>query len=111
VGLYLVKVLLPSSLSLGPLHVKGDADLDEGFLIGPRFLFPHDEGFLPSRKLILSREEQLLYLLNSHRHMRRYGRGEGPAQSEHGQVSNASVNVLTYCKGQPNAYHLAAFTQ
>jgi hypothetical protein len=118
VGLYLVKVLLPSSLGLGPLRVKGGADLGEGFLRDPRFLFPRGNGFLPPRKLLLSREEQLLHLLNHRHHMRRRGRarrrwwwrGEGPTESERGQVSNASVNMLTYCKGRLDAYLLSAFT-
>jgi hypothetical protein len=119
VGLYLVKVLLLSSLGLGPLHVKGGADLGEGFLGDPRFLFPHGKGLLPLRKLLLSREEHLWHLLNYHCRRRRHGRlrrrrrwrGEGPAQTEHGQVSNASVNMLTYCKGQPDVYLRATFTQ
>jgi hypothetical protein len=85
VGLYLVKVLPPSSLSLGPLRVKGGADLGEGFLRDPRFPFPRGESFLPPRKLLLSREEQLLHLLNGCRHRHRHGRArtrwrqEGPA--------------------------------
>jgi hypothetical protein len=118
VGLYLVKVLLLSSLGLGPLHVKGDADLGEGFLGDPRFLFPHGKGFLPLLKLLLSREEHLRHLLNYHHRRRRHGRlrrrrwrGEGPFQTKHEQVSNASVNALTYCKGQPDVYLRAAFTQ
>jgi hypothetical protein len=71
VGLYLVKVLPPSSLSLGPLRVKGGADLGEGFLRDPHFPFPRGESFLPPRKLLLSREEQLLHFLDGH-HRRRY---------------------------------------
>jgi hypothetical protein len=35
-------------------------------------------------------------------------RGEGPAKNEPGQVSNTLVNALTYCKGQSDAYLLAA---
>jgi hypothetical protein len=70
VGLYIVKVLLPSSLGQGPLHVKGGADLCEGFLGDPCFLFPHDEGLLPPRTLLLSHEDQLLHLLNRRRHGR-----------------------------------------
>jgi hypothetical protein len=30
VGLYLIEILLPSGLGLGPLHVKGGADLEKG---------------------------------------------------------------------------------
>jgi hypothetical protein len=72
--MYLVKVLLPGSLSLGPLRIKGGTDLGKGFLRDPCFLFPHDKGFLPPRKFLLSREEQLLHLLNHHRRMRCRGR-------------------------------------
>jgi hypothetical protein len=68
VGLYLVKVLPLSSLSLGLLRVKHGADLGEGFLGDPSFLFPRGEGFLHPCKLLLLREEQLLHLLNYHRH-------------------------------------------
>jgi hypothetical protein len=117
VDLYLVEVLLPSSLGLGPLRVKGGADLGEGFLRDPRLLFPCDKGFLPPCKLLPSHEERLLHLLN-HRHRRhchgrarRRRRGEGPTQSERGQVSNTSINALTYHKGQLDTYLLATFTQ
>jgi hypothetical protein len=113
VGLYLVEALLSSCLVLGPLRIKGGADLGEGFLRDPRLLFPCGEGFLPLRKLLLSHEEQLQHLLNRHHRgrARRRRRGEGHGQSERGQVSNASVNTLTYHKGQPETYLLAAFTQ
>jgi hypothetical protein len=57
VGLHLVKVLLPSSLGLGLLRVKGGTDLGEGFLGDPLFLFPRGMGFLPSGKLLLSCKE------------------------------------------------------
>jgi hypothetical protein len=54
VGLYPVAVLLLSSLSLGPLRIKGGTDLGEGFLRDLRLLFPHGEGFLPPHNLLLS---------------------------------------------------------
>jgi hypothetical protein len=74
VGLYLVKVLLLSSLGLGTLCVRSGADLGEGFLKDPRFLFPHGEGFLPPCKLLLSHEENVLHLLNGHHCRHRCGR-------------------------------------
>jgi hypothetical protein len=65
VGLYLPKVLLPSSLRLSPLRIKSGVDLGEGFL--------------PPRKLLLSREEQLLHFLDGHyrRHYRGMARRRG----------------------------------
>jgi hypothetical protein len=65
-GLYLVAVLLPSSLGLGPLRIMGGTDLGEGFLRDPFLLLPHHKGFFSPRKLLLSCEEQLLHLLNSY---------------------------------------------
>ncbi len=40
VGLYLVEVLLPNSLDLGLLHIKGGANLGEGFLADYRSGLP-----------------------------------------------------------------------
>jgi hypothetical protein len=74
VGLYLVQVLLPSSLGLGLLRVKGGADLGEGFLKDPCFLFPRGKGFLPPCKLLLSHEERLLHFLNGGQSRSRHGR-------------------------------------
>jgi hypothetical protein len=59
VSLYLVKVLLPSSLGLGPLRVKGGAELDEGLLGDPLLLLTHSEGFLLSCEFPLSCKEPL----------------------------------------------------
>jgi hypothetical protein len=59
VSLYLVEILLLSSLSLGPLHVNGSADMDKGFLRYPHLLLPHGEGFLAPCKLPLSCKELL----------------------------------------------------
>jgi hypothetical protein len=90
--------------------------MGEGFLKDPHLLFPHSKGFLPLCKL-LSCKEQLLQLLNCQcrrlycgRAGRTRRRGERLAQSEHGKVSKASVDALTYCKLQPDGYLLAAFT-
>jgi hypothetical protein len=86
--MYLVKVLLPSSLGLILLRIKGGADLGDDFLRDPHFLFPCGKGFLSPCKLFLSREEQLLHLLNCHRRRhrcgrarRRWWRGRGPPRA------------------------------
>jgi hypothetical protein len=60
VSLYLIEVLFSSSISLGLLRIEVGADLGKGFLENPRLLFPRGEGFLPSRELLLSHEEQFL---------------------------------------------------
>jgi hypothetical protein len=60
VSLYLIEVLFSSSISLGLLCIEVGADLGKGFLENPRLLFPRGEGFLPSRELLLSHEEQFL---------------------------------------------------
>jgi hypothetical protein len=62
VSLYLVEVLLPSSLVLGPLLVKSGTGLGEGFVGNSCLLLPRGEGFLPLCELTLPRKE----LLNHH---------------------------------------------
>jgi hypothetical protein len=54
VSMYLVKVPLLSSLVLGPLSIKGCANIGKGFLENPRLRFPHGDGLLPLRELLVT---------------------------------------------------------
>jgi hypothetical protein len=87
--MYLVEVHLPSSLGLSMLRVKGGADLGEDFLRDPLLLLTYGEGLLPPHKLLLSREEQLLHLLNCRR--RRHHRGRARRRRGRG-LPRANVN-------------------
>jgi hypothetical protein len=113
VSLYLFKVLLPSSLDLGPLCVKGGTNLSKGFLGNPRLHFPSGMGILPSHELLFPCKEQFLQLLNhcSHRgRARRWRRRKRPTQSTHGQINNASRNSSANCTERPKRYLPAACT-
>jgi hypothetical protein len=48
---YLVKLLLPGSLVLGPLIIKRSADLGKGLLRDPHLLLPRGEGLFPLGEL------------------------------------------------------------
>jgi hypothetical protein len=59
VSLNLVEVVLPGSIGLGPLLIKGSAGLDKGLFGDPRLILPHEECFLPMREFPLPGEELL----------------------------------------------------
>jgi hypothetical protein len=87
VSLHLIEV--PLSGGIGLLRVKGGANLDEALLKNPHLILPRGKGFLPPCELHLSRKD----LLNHCSWWR-----------IHEQISNASSNISTYCKGQPKTH-------
>jgi hypothetical protein len=59
VRLNLVEVLLPGSIGLGPLLIKGSAGLEIGLFRDPRLIPPCNECFFPPCEFPLQHEELL----------------------------------------------------
>jgi hypothetical protein len=106
VSLHLVEVHRPGSIGLGPLRVKGSADLEDGLFQNPRHILPCSKGFLPSCELPVLHNE-LLHRYSQRLHCGRAGRQRGrnqPVQGIQVQISDASSDVSTYCMGRLNIH-------
>jgi hypothetical protein len=113
VGLYLFKVLLLSSLSLGPLLIKGGNDLGEGFFRYARLLLPHGEASsvrMSSPSLAMSSSTTIADGAATAGPEDKEG-GSGMHKAYEDKSATHQVNISTYYEGWPKPYLVEACIQ